>query len=197
MSQSDKISILIIIVTIIFISIITWLAFKHEKKHKKFYEDNPLMIKGLIARQVFRDRFSSYIALTISMLVLIFLSIVGMGYGIPLFYYSIKMVYTKIHLWMKYGISIDVSTYACITSSSKYCTTLASSPPFNYVPPEFVRWIIDPKDWIGIHSIVKPLLVTPFWFIGLFISLIFFIPIISFISAIFNSASKDKSDISR
>lgn len=163
---------LLIIIGIPFLS---WWAFQHEKKHKKFYEDNPLLIKRLTTRQMIRDKFSSYIELTIIMLVLIWGSIVGIRYGIPLFYYSIKMLYTKIHLWIKYGTTIDVSTYTCITSSSKYCTELASSPPFNYITPEFIKWLIEPKDWIGLHSIVKPIFQFPFWFVGFAVACLIFL----------------------
>lgn len=158
------------------IPFLTWWAFQHEKKAKKSFLEKQKEINGSnIVDENIKDKFLRHISVIYIIFIVFIPLLVVIIYSAPLFYYSGLMIYAKVHLWIKYGTTIDVSTYTCITSSSKYCTELASSPPFNYIPPEFIKWLIEPKDWIGLHSIVKPIFEFPFWFVGFTVAWLIFL----------------------
>ncbi len=141
-----------------------WLDNQHQKKeNKEFCNEIPL---SQASNTTNTDKYLEYT----SILGLI-LWLPGVFYSLYLGILSFQIFYNKIYLWLKKGQSIDVSTYTCLTSNSKFCSDITSNPPFNYIPQEFVRWIFEPKDWLGLHSAVKYLLEGfPMWLLGFLVA---------------------------
>lgn len=100
--------------------------------------------------------------------IIIFLILLpGLGPSAILFYFSGLMIYQKIYLWLKFDTNIDVSIYNCLISNSNYCNDILSNFPFEYIPQNFVSWLYHPTDWLGLHTIIKPILeFVPLWIAG-------------------------------
>jgi len=165
---------LLIFFAIILLGIIgvgCWIILRaNPKKNKESFNEMPLSQEASNNKKT--DKYLEYT----SILGLI-LWLPGVFYSLYLGSLSFQIFYNKIYMWLKKGQSIDVSTYTCLTSNSKFCSDITSNQPFNYIPQEFIRWIVEPKDWLGLHSFVKYFLEGfPMWFLGfLMAGLILFI----------------------
>lgn len=74
-----------------------------------------------------------------------------------IYLYSSIVAYNQIYIWLKSGLYIDTSLYACFTPNK-----WTGIGPLSYVPVDWTKtnlsaWLISPSNWIGIHKIVVPL----------------------------------------
>lgn len=85
-----------------------------------------------------------------------------------LIFYPSAILYNQIIYWLKFDKLIDVSLYACLTGKG----------PVEYLPlfsnTTFSEWLVLPQDWLGLHSLVVPILkFIPVWAIGYLIAFVF------------------------
>lgn len=92
-----------------------------------------------------------------------------------LFLFSSLLLYKQIYVWLKFNETLDLTLFNCLMKKSVYCNNLISTFPFNSIPNNFINWLANPTDWLGLHTVIKSLTEMPMWLVGYTFALIIFL----------------------